>query len=90
MPDRLRPIAARMQRRFGSEGLEFARARVETKAFEAVAHPRRSARARMKDVVPDRIRRLVEPYGLRPGPKERRPDPAAADPLSRRGSARRR
>lgn len=71
MPDWLRPIAGRLQRWFGPEGLEFARTRVEMKAIETVLHLRRAARARMKHMVPDHVWRLVAPYGLGPQPGER-------------------
>ncbi len=84
MPDWLRPIASRLQRWFGPKGLEFARARVEMKAIETVLHLRHAARAKMKHMIPAHVWRLVEPYGLQPEPGEqRRPDPAAAEPLSR-------
>lgn len=84
MPDRLRPIAGRLQRWFGPAGLEFARARVEMKAIETVLHLRRAARAKMKNMIPDHVWRLVAAYGLRPEAGERHEQTAPA-PLSRRG-----
>ncbi len=64
MPDWLRPVVGWLMPRIGPRGLEFARARVEMKAVETVAHLRRSAPRRMRAMVPDHVWRLVEPYGL--------------------------
>jgi coenzyme F420 hydrogenase subunit beta len=72
MPDWARPIAAFLQPRIGPRGLEFARARVEMKAIETVLHLRRALPARLKNMVPAHVWRLVAPYGLTPGPDERR------------------
>ena len=72
MPDWARPIAAWLQPRIGPRGLEFARARVEMKAIETVLHLRRAHPARMKNMVPDHVWRLVAPYGIAPEPGERR------------------
>jgi coenzyme F420 hydrogenase subunit beta len=58
--------------RIGPRGLEFARARVEMKAVETVLHLRRAEPRRMKSMIPAHVWRLVEPYGLKPGPGERR------------------
>jgi coenzyme F420 hydrogenase subunit beta len=78
MPDWARPLAAWLQPRIGPRGLEFARARVEMKAIETVLHLRRAHPARMKNMVPDHVWRLVAPYGLKPAPEERRePEPPA-------------
>jgi coenzyme F420 hydrogenase subunit beta len=57
--------------RIGPRGLEFARTRVDMKAVETVIHLRREQPRRLKSMVPPHIWRLVEPYGLTPGPDER-------------------
>jgi len=72
MPDWLRPIVSFLQPRIGPRGLEFARARVEMKAVETVLHLRRTHPARMKNMIPAQVWRLVERYGLRPEPGETR------------------
>ena len=72
MPDWVRPIVSFLQPRIGPRGLEFARARVEMKAAETVLHRRRALPARLKNMVPDHVWRLVAPYGLRPEPSETR------------------
>jgi coenzyme F420 hydrogenase subunit beta len=72
MPGWLRPIVAWLQPRIGPRGLEFARARVEMKAIETVLHLRRLHPARLKNMVPDHVWRLVAPYGLIPDKGERR------------------
>jgi coenzyme F420 hydrogenase subunit beta len=66
MPRWIRPVVAWLMPRTGPRGLEFARARVEMKAAETVLHLRRHVRARMKNMVPDHVWRLVAPYGLAP------------------------
>ncbi|NBE08438.1 Coenzyme F420 hydrogenase/dehydrogenase, beta subunit C-terminal domain [Paragemmobacter ruber] len=70
MPDWARPIVAFLQPRIGPRGLEFARARVEMKAIETVLHLRRAFPARMKNMIPGHVWRLVAPYGLTPQPGE--------------------
>jgi coenzyme F420 hydrogenase subunit beta len=62
--------------------VEFARTRVEMKAIETVLHLRRAHSARIKNMVPDHVWRLVAPYGLIPATEERRPDqpPLAPSP----------
>ena len=72
MPDWARPIVAFLQPRIGPRGLEFARARVEMKAIETVLHLRRVFPARMKNMIPAHVWRLVAPYGLTPGAEEER------------------
>ncbi|MBU3693916.1 MAG: coenzyme F420 hydrogenase [Rhodocyclaceae bacterium] len=72
MPDWLRPIMGWLMPRVGPRGLEFARTRVEMKAAETVIHLRREAPDRIKHMVPAHVWRLVEPYGLKPGPNETR------------------
>lgn len=74
MPDWARPIVAFLQPRIGPRGLEFARARVEMKAVETVLHLRRLFPARLKNMVPDHVWRLVAPYGLAPDKTETRDD----------------
>ena len=76
MPNWLRPLISFLQPRIGPRGLEFARARVEMKAVETVLHLRRNFPARVKNMVPDHVWRLVAPYGLTPEAGERS---AAAD-----------
>jgi coenzyme F420 hydrogenase subunit beta len=66
MPGWLRPLVAFLQPRIGPRGLEFARARLEMKAVETVLHLRRAFPARMKNMVPPHVWRLVAPYGLAP------------------------
>lgn len=70
MPNWLRPIVGWLMPEVGPKGLEFARARVELKAVETVLHLRREKPARMKNMVPEHIWPLVEPYGLKPAPGE--------------------
>ncbi|MGR3702747.1 MAG: Coenzyme F420 hydrogenase/dehydrogenase, beta subunit C-terminal domain [Paracoccaceae bacterium] len=74
MPDWLRPIVSFLQPRIGPRGLEFARTRVEMKAIETVLHLRRVHPARLKNMVPAHVWRLVAPYGLTSDPGERRED----------------
>jgi coenzyme F420 hydrogenase subunit beta len=64
MPNWLRPIISFLQPRVGPRGLEFARARVEMKAVETVLHLRRMHPARIKNMVPGHVWRLVAKYGL--------------------------
>jgi coenzyme F420 hydrogenase subunit beta len=82
MPNWLRPIVSFLQPRIGPRGVEFARTRVEMKAIETVLHLRRAHSARIKNMVPDHVWRLVAPYGLIPATEERRPDqpPLAPSP----------
>jgi coenzyme F420 hydrogenase subunit beta len=86
MPAWLRPLMGWLMPRIGPRGLEFARARVEMKAVETILHLRRELPARLRTMVPDHVWRLVEPYGLVPGPGETRADqpPRSA---TRRGSS---
>lgn len=72
MPDWVRPLVAWLMPRIGPRGLEFARARVEMKAAETVLHLRRNEQARMKNMVPDHVWKLVEPYDLNAKEGERR------------------
>jgi len=75
MPDWLRPIVSFLQPRTGPRGLEFARARVEMKAVETVLHLRRAHPARIKNMIPAHVWRLVARYGLTPEPDETRDPP---------------
>lgn len=72
MPRPIRAIMAKLMPIVGPRGLEFARARLEMKAIETVLHLRRAEPRRMKSMIPDHVWRLVAPYGIRPGPDERR------------------
>lgn len=65
MPSWLRPLVNWLMPRIGPRGLEFARARVEMKAIETVLHLRREAPARMKNMVPGHVWKLVQRYGLK-------------------------
>ncbi|MGC4077605.1 MAG: Coenzyme F420 hydrogenase/dehydrogenase, beta subunit C-terminal domain [Rubrivivax sp.] len=72
MPAWLRPIVGWLMPKVGPRGLEFARARLEMKAVETVLHLRREQPAKMKNMVPPHVWKLVEPYGLRPQNDETR------------------
>jgi len=80
MPNWLRPIVGWLMPRIGPRGLEFARARVEMKAVETVLHLRRELPAKMKNMIPAHIWRLVAPYDLPPQPGETRDEAAAGPP----------
>ena len=71
MPKPMRRIFGWLMPRVGPRGLEFARARLEMKAVETVLHLRRSHPRRMKSMIPDHVWKLVERYGIVPGPGER-------------------
>ena len=71
MPNWLRPLVSFLQPRIGPRGLEFARARVEMKAVETVLHLRRMHPARIKNMVPAHVWRLVARYGLVPTDTEK-------------------
>ena len=66
MPNWLRPVVSWLMPRVGPRGLEFAKARLEMKAVEAVLHLRREEPARMKHMLPAHVWALVKPYGLSP------------------------
>jgi len=66
MPEWVRPIVSWLQPRTGPRGLEFARARVEMKAAETILHLRHAMPAKMKNMVPDHVWKIAEPYGLTP------------------------
>ena len=70
MPNWVRPLVAWLMPKIGPRGLEFARARVEMKAIEAVLHLRRAHPRRLKHMVPAHVWALVRPYGLTPAPHE--------------------
>ena len=72
MPDWVRPIVSFLQPRIGPRGLEFARARVEMKAAETILHLRRAMPAKVKNMVPDHVWKIAEPYDLTPKDDERR------------------
>jgi coenzyme F420 hydrogenase subunit beta len=72
MPDWLRPIVSFLQPRIGPRGVQFARTRVEMKAVETILHLRRTHPARIKNMVPAHVWRLVARYGLRPDAGETR------------------
>ena len=74
MPSFLRPLVSWLMPRIGPRGLEFARARVEMKAIEAVLHLRRQAPRRLKSMLPRHVWSLVAPYGLQPRAGERAED----------------
>jgi len=64
MPAWLKPLVNWLMPRVGPRGLEFARARVEMKAIEAILHLRREAPARMKNMLPAHVWQLAARYGL--------------------------
>ncbi len=74
MPDWLRPIMGWLMPKLGPKGLEFARARVEMKAAEAILHLRREEPAKMKNMIPGHVWRIAAPYGLTPEAGERHDD----------------
>jgi coenzyme F420 hydrogenase subunit beta len=65
MPNWIRPLVGWLMPRIGPRGLEFARARVEMKAIETVLHLRRAHPKRIRNMVPDHVWALVEPYGIK-------------------------
>jgi len=80
MPNWLRPIVSWLMPKIGPRGLEFGRTRVEMKACESVVHLRREHPARLKNMLPEHIWKLVAPYGLTPGPEERPAPRSGATP----------
>ncbi len=70
IPRWLRPLVARMQRRFGPRGLEFARARIDMKALEGIVSLRRHQPRRLWRMVPRTAWRLAARYGVSPQPGE--------------------
>jgi coenzyme F420 hydrogenase subunit beta len=64
MPNFLRPLMGWLMPRVGPRGLEFARARIEMKAAETVLHLRRQHPARMRNMIPAHIWRVMERYGV--------------------------
>lgn len=73
MPDWVRPIVSWLQPRTGPRGLEFARTRVEMKAAETILHLRHALPAKMKNMIPDHVWKIAEPYDLTPQEGERPP-----------------
>lgn len=72
MPDWARPIVSFLQPRIGPKGLEFARTRLEMKAAETVIHLRREEPAKLKNMVPAHVWKLLERYGIFPKDGERK------------------
>jgi coenzyme F420 hydrogenase subunit beta len=72
MPDWARPIVSFLQPRIGPKGLEFARTRLEMKAAETVIHLRREEPAKLKNMVPAHVWKLLERYGILPKDGERK------------------
>ncbi|MEO0816902.1 MAG: Coenzyme F420 hydrogenase/dehydrogenase, beta subunit C-terminal domain [Pseudomonadota bacterium] len=70
MPDWARPLAGWLMPKIGPRGAEFARARLEMKAAETVLHLRQAMPAKVKNMVPGHVWRLLEPYGITPEPGE--------------------
>ena len=64
MPAWLRPVVNWLMPRIGPRGLEFARARVEMKAIETVLHLKREAPAKMKNMVPAHVWKIVSRYNI--------------------------
>ncbi|MEC8021434.1 MAG: Coenzyme F420 hydrogenase/dehydrogenase, beta subunit C-terminal domain, partial [Pseudomonadota bacterium] len=73
LPAFLRPLMGWLMPRVGPRGLEFARARLEMKAIEAVLHLRRARPARLRHMLPSHLWALVKPYGLSPTGEEQTP-----------------
>lgn len=71
LPRALRGLVSFLQPRTGPRGIEFARARLEMKAAETVLHLRRAHPARLKNMVPGHVWRLVARYGIAPRDGER-------------------
>ncbi len=69
-PQWARPIVARLMPLLGPRGTEFARARLEMKAVEAIIQLRRHHPRRVKRMVPPHVWELANPYGLQPEAKE--------------------
>ncbi|NBB68976.1 MAG: coenzyme F420 hydrogenase [Alphaproteobacteria bacterium] len=72
MPNWLRPLVGWLMPKVGPKGLEFARARVEMKALEAVVHLRREAPRKLRHMVPPHVWRLTAAYGVTPTSSETR------------------
>lgn len=72
MPNWVRPIVSFLQPRIGPKGLEFARTRLEMKAAETVIHLRREEPAKLKNMVPAHVWKLLEPYAIVPKDGERK------------------
>ena len=73
MPDWLRPIMGWLMPRIGPRGLEFARARRRDEGRRnGPASAPRTRRRRMRNMVPDHVWTLVEPYGISRGADEQR------------------
>ena len=64
MPNWVRPLISFLQPRIGPKGLEFARTRLEMKAAETVIHLRREEPAKLKNMVPAHVWKLLETYGI--------------------------
>ncbi len=71
MPNWLRPLMGWLMPKLGPRGLEFARTRLEMKAAETVLHLRRQEPAKMKNMIPDHVWKLVAPYGIGTEEKQR-------------------
>ena len=72
MPDFMRGVMGWLMPKIGPRGLEFARARLEMKASETILHLRREEPAKMKNMVPEHVWNLAEPYDLTPEADEKR------------------
>ena len=72
MPDFMRGIMGWLMPKIGPKGMEFAKARLEMKAIETVLHLRREHPAKMKNMVPDHVWTIAEPYDLKPEDGEKR------------------
>lgn len=83
MPSWIRPVVNWLMPRIGPRGLEFARARVEMKAIEAILHLQREAPARIKNMLPQHVWQLAARYGLTPSP-EMPPAPSRDDAFDKK------
>jgi coenzyme F420 hydrogenase subunit beta len=78
MPGFLRPLVGWLMPRIGPRGLEFASARVEMKAIEAILYLRHQAPRRLRSMIPPHLWALAATYGLAPRPGETPAQPGAA------------
>lgn len=72
MPNFMRGIMGWLMPKIGPKGMEFAKARLEMKAIETVLHLRNEHPAKMKNMVPDHVWSIAEPYDIKPEDGERR------------------
>jgi len=74
MPNFMRGVMGWLMPRVGPRGIEFAKARLEMKAAETVLHLQREEPAKVKNMVPDHVWKLTQPYGLGPDGADKKPE----------------